>query len=362
MNTASDTHSGIRLDTRGPVGLLILSRPETLNALTIDMIQALGSALRSFESDNDIKLIVICSDSPRAFCAGGDMKQIRQHAIDDNHDAIRHYFTHEYGLNLAIAKCRKPYLALIDGVAMGGGLGVSVHGRYRVVTEKALLAMPESRIGFFPDVGASWFLPRLPDRCGYWLGLTSASVKGVEAVEVGLATHHVTSESIDALLEDLQSALQLDSSTGCDEACRIVEQVLVEHDHASDGLNESSQNDGQSRTDTPAFEQILSQRAAWFADDDLQAIRTRLQQDAAQSTDAAHLLSLLDSASPYSLDMTIQLFRQASGLELEDCLQLELQAAQDACRHPDLVEGVRAVLVDKDRNPAWKTTADPGSS
>ncbi len=355
MNMDSDTHTGIRLDTRGPVGLLILSRPDTLNALTIDMIQALATGLRSFEADNDIKLIVICSDSPRAFCAGGDMKQIRQHAIDDDHEAIRHYFTHEYGLNLAIAKCRKPYLALIDGVAMGGGLGVSVHGRYRVVTEKALLAMPESRIGFFPDVGASWFLPRLPRRCGYWLGLTSASVKGAEAVAVGLATHHVPSESIDALLEGLHSALQLDSCSSCDEACRVVEQVLAEHGQATSAMNGSDQNDKQALDDIRSFEQTLMQREAWFADDDLQAIRTRLQQDSGQSADAAQLLSLLDSASPYSLDITLALFRQASGLELEDCLELELEAAQTACRHPDLVEGVRAVLVDKDRNPSWTT-------
>ncbi len=347
MNTAAEPQNGIRIDTRGPLGMLIMSRPATLNALTIDMVQALSTGLRRLESDNAIKLIIICSDSERAFCAGGDMKRIRQHALNGEHDAIRHYFTHEYALNLAIAKCRKPYLALIDGVAMGGGLGVSVHGQYRVVTERALMAMPESRIGFFPDVGASWFLPRLPLRCGYWLGLTSASVSGFEAVEVGLATHHVASGSLDALLSALEATLQDESCHSCDEACRIVERVLADVSGVS-GHGESRPSE-----DVEAFRQVIARRAHWFCDDDLASIRARLQADTDQSEDATLMLSLLDTASPYSLDTTLTLFRQASGLELEDCLQLELQTAQEACRHPDLVEGVRAVLVDKDKKPRW---------
>lgn len=347
MNTAAEPQNGIRIDTRGPLGMLVMSRPATLNALTIDMVQALSAGLRQLESDNEIKLIIICSDSERAFCAGGDMKRIRQHALNDEHDAIGHYFTNEYALNLAIAKSRKPFLALIDGVAMGGGLGVSVHGQYRVVTERALMAMPESRIGFFPDVGASWFLPRLPQRCGYWLGLTSASVSGREAIEVGLATHYIASESLDALLCALEAALQDESCHTCDEACRIVERVLAEE------TDESVSDDSRSAEEAEAFRQVIAQRAQWFSDDDLASIRARLQADAEQSEDATHMLALLDSASPYSLDTTLTLFRQASGLELEDCLQLELQTAQEACRHPDLVEGVRAVLVDKDKNPRW---------
>ncbi|MGQ7843357.1 enoyl-CoA hydratase/isomerase family protein [Granulosicoccus sp. 3-233] len=356
MNTVTEPRNGIRLEARGPVGMLVLSRPETLNALTIDMVLALSEGLRKLESDNAIKMIIISSDSERAFCAGGDMKQIRQHALNGDHEAIRHYFTNEYALNLSIAKCRKPYLALIDGIAMGGGLGVSVHGQYRVVTEKAVMAMPESRIGFFPDVGASWFLPRLPLRCGYWLGLTSASVKGIEAVETGLATHHVASDALDSLLDALQAALQDDDCSSCDEACRVVEQVLASETSESESSGDSGSSiheESNREAQRQSFQQILTQRAHWFADDDLTAIRARLQQDTEHSTDAKLILSLLDSASPHSLDMTLSLFRQTHGLELEDCLQLELQLAQEACRHPDLVEGVRAVLVDKDRTPHW---------
>lgn len=343
-NACGDTAShGVHVSTRGPLGFLTLSRPATLNALTIDMIETLNAGLCSLETDNDIRLIIICSDSTRAFCSGGDMKQVRQHAMRGAHDAIRHYFSSEYALDLAIARCSKPYLALIDGIAMGGGLGISVNGRFRVVTDKAVLAMPESRIGFFPDVGASWFLPRLPLRCGYWLGLTSAAVKGFEAVQVGLATHYITSDSIASLLDTLELDLQTESAASSDRTSDRIEQILA--DAAVAHQPDASIID--------AFNQRLAQRAQWFADGDLTAIRSRLLQDADGSEDAAQLLNLLDSASPYSLYCTLQLFHQADEKELEDCLQLELTAALQACRHPDLVEGVRAVLVDKDRNPQW---------
>ena len=329
--------ASISVERLGPIGFLVLSQPATLNALTLYMVDALHAGLQDLEADSDIALIVIRSSSDRAFCAGGDMKRIRQYCIDENFDAVEHYFTHEYALNLAIANCSKPYLALIDGIAMGGGLGVSIHGRFRVVTEKAVLAMPETRIGFFPDVGASYFLPRLPSRCGYWLGLTSASVKGSQAVAVGLATHHVASEDADALLLTLQTALQEESARSNTEA--VVERCLRQYAGASQ--NESDDN----------FRKVIDTRAQWFADDDLDAIRQRLQ--TAATDDAIQLLTLLDSASPHSLQITCDLFRQAHGQDLATCLKLEYAAAQSACRHPDLVEGVRAVLIDKDRNPSW---------
>lgn len=330
--------NSVRVERQGAIGYLVLSQPATLNALTLDMIKALHAGLQELEADAVVKLVIIRSDSQRAFCAGGDMKHIRQLCLDENFDAVGRYFTNEYALNLAIARCSKPYLALIDGIAMGGGLGISVNGRFRIVTERALLAMPETRIGFFPDVGASHFLPRLPARCGYWLGLTSASVTGIQAVQSGLATHHIASDDINQLLQSLQTALQHESVTVTNAETTVAQCLAT--------LAIPSQTD-----DNDGFANVIKARAAWFADDDIEAIRNRLQ--AADSDDATHLLSLLNSASPYSLMTTRDLFRSASGLDLAACLQLEYAAAQAACRHPDLVEGVRAVLVDKDRNPAW---------
>jgi len=326
------------VERRGPIGFLVLSQPTTLNALTLDMVDALHAGLRELEADADISLIIIRSDSDRAFCAGGDMKRIRQYCMNKDFEAVSRYFSKEYALNLAIANCSKPYLALINGIAMGGGLGVSVHGRFRVVTEKAVIAMPETRIGFFPDVGASYFLPRLPSRCGYWLGLTSATVKGMQAVSTGLATHHVESEHMEPLIQALQAALQNDTGT-IDNADATVERCLAQF---ASSLQQA---------DDDAFLKVIETRARWFADDDLDAIRQRLE--SAATDDAIHLLTLLNRASPYSLKITRDLFRDAHGLDLAACLKLEYATGQAACRHPDLVEGVRAVLVDKDRNPSW---------
>ena len=338
INSTASPIDGICVEKQGCIGFLVLSLPATLNALTLDMVNALHAGLRDLEADPDIDLIVIRSSSDRAFCAGGDMKRIRQLCMDKDFEAVSRYFSAEYALNLAIANCSKPYLALIDGIAMGGGLGVSIHGRFRVVTEKALMAMPETRIGFFPDVGASYLLPRLPSRCGYWLGLTSVTIKGRLAVNTGLATHHVASDDIEPLLQALQAALQ-DGTGTMSNAEATVERCLTQF--ASSLPQE----------DEDAVLQIIQTRAQWFADDDLEAIRERLQ--SAATDDATHLLTLLNSASPYSLQVTRDLFRDAHGLDLAACLKLEYAAAQAACRHPDLVEGVRAVLVDKDRSPSW---------
>ena len=186
--------SCVRVETNGAIGELILCNDRTLNALTHADINALHAGLAAHEANPLVRAVLIRSESDRAFCAGGDMKQIREHVLAEQFDAINAFFTDEYALNLAIAQCTKPYIALMHGIAMGGGLGISVHGSVRIVTESSILAMPESRIGFFPDVGASYFLPRLPRRAGWWLGLTAASVKAQEAVQVGLATHFVQSK------------------------------------------------------------------------------------------------------------------------------------------------------------------------
>jgi len=199
--------SQVKVSQQGALGELLLDNPSTLNALTLSDIQALHTGLHEHEANPDVKAIVIRSSSSKAFCAGGDMKHIRTQAMQGNVESIESFFREEYALNLAIARCSKPYIALMDGIAMGGGLGVSVHGSVRVVTERSLLAMPETRIGFFPDVGASYFLPRLHHGAGIWLGLTSMAVRGHEAVDVGLATHYVKSDQLNSLWEALNAAL-----------------------------------------------------------------------------------------------------------------------------------------------------------
>jgi enoyl-CoA hydratase len=200
--------SGVSLELIGSVGYLTLTKSTTLNAITQEMLDELRNGLREHEQNATVHVIVLRSNSERAFCAGGDMKRIRQWVIEDDKESIKHFFTQEYALNLAIAECSKPYISLIDGVAMGGGLGLSVHGQFVVATENALMAMPESRIGFFPDVGASHFLQDLPYNCGNWLALTAAPVKGQHTVQAGLATHYIKRDQLSTLLKQLENLNQ----------------------------------------------------------------------------------------------------------------------------------------------------------
>ncbi len=356
MNHMGSDSTGIRIEQTGAVGFLVLARPAVLNSLDGQMITALLEGLQQLEADARVKLIVIRSDSDRAFCAGGNMKRIRQLSLDKDYAHIDDFFTQEYALNLAIANCSKPYLALIDGVAMGGGLGLSVHGSYVIVTERALLAMPETRIGFFPDVGASHFLPPLPCNSGMWLALTAAPVKGIEAVHTKLATHYVPSDKLAGLVSALSAGLDYENKPGrslpgntSDQSMQQTDTQIIEQI-----LNAASQTPNASE-----FLHTLQQRGEWFAGKDINLIRERLHKAAGKSADAAHMLHLLDGASPYSISLIIRLFEQTQNAHgdrasLAQCLQYERQLSAEAVRHPDFIEGVRAVLVDKDHQANWQ--------
>ena len=186
--------SHILIERKGLVGYITLNRPKALNSLTHGMIGEIQTALDTHIADDNVDVIVINSTSERAFCAGGDMKATRLQAIDQQWDELQAFFKEEYALNLAISLCPKPYVSFIDGIAMGGGLGLSVHGTISIVSDSARLAMPETAIGFFPDVGGTYFLSRAPFDAGLWLSLTGQIVTGAEAVSVGLASHCVAAD------------------------------------------------------------------------------------------------------------------------------------------------------------------------
>ena len=170
----------------GRVGRIVLNRPQTLNALDLPMIRACAEALETWRDDPHVHAVVIEGAGDRAFCAGGDVRALRQYQLDGEHHKAETFFREEYQLNLMIATYPKPYIALIDGICMGGGIGVSVHAPYRVATERAAFAMPETAIGFFPDIGATYFLPRLPGQVGTYLGLTGLRMQGADAVHAGI--------------------------------------------------------------------------------------------------------------------------------------------------------------------------------
>lgn len=314
--------SFIRTSVGNGVGEIILDRPKALNALDQTMVDDMFPILTDWADDPAIELVLVTSASDRAFCAGGDIRAIRDAAVAGDNAAVTRYFSAEYELDQLVAEYPKPYVSLIDGAAMGGGLGISVHGEVRVVSEKAMIAMPETAIGFMPDIGSTYFLPRLPAGVGLWLGLTGARVRGADAVAVGLATHFVPSAKFDELADDIRSGTPL-------------------------GQALSGRAEDATRTDLP-----LAKIAEYFSDDPINAIIGGLRGAVADEW-ATEMVTLLDQASPTSLAVTAAMIELGSRSTLDECLERELHAAEQITRTPDFAEGVRAVLVDKDRNPSF---------
>ena len=322
--------ASILLGREGSAGTLLLNRPRALNALDQDMIAALDAAIAELRDDPAVKLVILEGAGGRAFCAGGDVRRIRELALAGDAAGVEAFFAAEYAVNAAIARFPKPWVSLIDGVCMGGGIGLSVHGAIRVVTEHAMLAMPETAIALFPDVGTSHVLPRLPGALGKFLALTGARLRGAEAVEAGLATHFVPRDRLPALR---QALLAGDAAVVADFAGAVPP--------------------GPVDAQRPAIDRC-------FAPDTLPGIQAAL---AAEDTDWARTQAgILARMSPTSLAVTLDLLRRGAGLSLVDCLAMELALTRHVTRHPDFAEGVRAVLVDKDNQPRWASPpADTGA-
>ncbi|XP_077655215.1 3-hydroxyisobutyryl-CoA hydrolase, mitochondrial isoform X2 [Urocitellus parryii] len=202
MSKHTEAAEDVLLEKKGCAGVITLNRPKLLNALNLNMAQKIYSQLKKWEQDPETSLIIIKGAGGKAFCAGGDIRAISD-AVKAKQKLAEIFFKEEYILNNAIASLQKPYIALIDGITMGGGVGISVHGQFRVATEKSVFSMPETAIGLFPDVGGGYFLPRLQGKLGYFLALTGFRLKGRDVYRVGIATHFVDSEKVSMLEEDL---------------------------------------------------------------------------------------------------------------------------------------------------------------
>jgi enoyl-CoA hydratase/carnithine racemase len=308
----------------GRIGHILLNRPKALNALDLPMIRECTRVLRAWADDPHVHAVVIAGAGDRAFCAGGDIRALRDSQMAGDSASVDRFFAEEYALDLLIAQYPKPYVALIDGLCMGGGIGVSVHAAYRVATQHAAFAMPETAIGFFPDIGATFMLPRLPGELGTYLGLTGSRVSGADAVHAGLATQFTPRERI----ADLSAALARDGVA------------------ALAGF----------AAPLPAFS-LASHRAAidrCFAADTVAEIVARLRGE--DSDWAAAALKTLETVSPSALHWTLRALRRGRDLSLGDALEAEFALMRSVMGHPDFAEGVRAMVVDKDRSPRWQPT------
>lgn len=324
----------VGLTVAGTFGVITLNRPKALNALDQPMCLAIDAALKSWSKDDSITAVLIRGAGDRAFCSGGDVRTVREDGIawkrgQGEGRIVTDFFRDEYRMNRRIKTFPKPYLALIDGITMGGGIGLSVHGTYRVATERTLLAMPETGIGLFPDVGTSYVLPRLPGEIGTYLGLTGARAKSADALALGLATHLVPHRCID----DLTATLIAGSR-------RPIGEIIA--DYAID----------------PDVPELLAHRAvidACFSCDRAEDILAALEADGGAF--AVETAATIRAMSPTSIKLTLKELRRGRMLDFDHCLRMEYRLSQSVLAGRDFYEGVRAQLVDKDRTPKWYPAA-----
>lgn len=322
MNETSDIITGIE----GSLGRIRLNRPKAINALTLPMIQHIQGALNEYETNPSLAAVLISGEGERGLCAGGDIRALYDHGRTG---FGAEFFTHEYRMNAHIAAYKKPYVALMDGITMGGGVGLSSHGAIRVVTERTKLAMPETGIGFFPDVGGTWLLGHAPGELGTFLGLTGEAFGGADAIYVGLADHYVESANLPALIAALA---ELPATADVEAVRAVVEGFEIKV--------------------TPPLAAHRTDIDTAFAFNSVEEIVSALE--AAGTEFAKHTLEILAKKSPTSMKVTLRLLRQGrNSASLEECLQREFDASHAVLNSAEFYEGVRAAVVDKDRNPKW---------
>jgi enoyl-CoA hydratase len=328
--TPTSDQGGLIVRAEGSAGVIRLNRPQALNAFTLEMVHGVDAALTSFEADPAIGLVIIEGAGERGLCAGGDIRSLYD-SIRAGGDLGKTFWRDEYILNARIAAYPKPYVAFMDGIVMGGGVGLSAHGRHRVVTEKTRVAMPEVGIGFFPDVGGTWLLANAPGETGTYFGLTGQTMNGADAIRAGLADVFIASEqwptARDALLR-----LGRGATSG------MVRGVL-NHFAADHGPGPIEQQ-----------RKLIDQL---FGHDTVEEIIAALQADGSEF--AQTTLRQMQEKSPTSLKLTLRLLRLArTSPSLRVCLVREYGAALEIFVNKDFPEGIRAAVIDKDRAPKWQ--------
>lgn len=323
MSTPAAADGDVVFDESSGIGLITLNRPRARNALTTPMVVAMSDQLRAWESDPDMRAVLIRGAGDHGLCAGGDVKAMRTSAIEGD-GAVVEFFRAEYRLNGQISAFPKPYIALMDGITMGGGVGVSAHGSVRIVTERTAFAMPEVTIGIAPDIGATWLLSHAPGELGTYAGLSGSTLSAGDVIAFGLADHFVPSERLDQLTDLIDAG---------DVGAAIT--AVAEQPPAS----------------------IIAAHRDWidecFAGDSVSRILDAL--DASAAPEACAAAALLRTKSPTAVAVTLASLRRARDLpSLNDALEQEFVVSCNLIHGHDAIEGVRALIVDKDQSPVWE--------
>ncbi len=313
----------IIFSVEGRAGCVQLNRPRALNAITLDMFRALHRQLDAWATDDRVERIIIEGAGDRAFCAGGDIRALYDWGLAMD-GRFLDLFREEYVLNTFIKHYPKPYIALIDGIYMGGGVGVSVHGSHRIVTERSTFAMPETGIGLFPDVGSTYFLPRCPGETGMYIGLTGARLKAGDALYAGIATHFVSSDVLAALRDALTTADDIDDTLALFASRREAETLSMHRG---------------------AIDRHFLQASARGVLDSLRADPSEWAQQQA---------AIIETKSPTSLVICHRQLRDGLTLDFRSCMKLEYRVVNRIFTGHDFFEGTRAVVIDKDNAPKWQ--------
>ncbi|QXH33468.1 enoyl-CoA hydratase/isomerase family protein [Pseudomonas muyukensis] len=321
-------------EVRNHIGHLTLNRPAGLNALTLDMVRSLRQQLDQWADDPQVHAVALRGEGPKGFCAGGDIRSLHD-SFKAGETLHEDFFVEEYALDLCLHRYRKPVLVLMDGFTLGGGMGLAQGCDLRIVTERSRLGMPEVGIGYFPDVGGSYFLPRVPGELGIYLGVSGTQIKAADALYCGLADWYLDSAKLAALdqgldtlqfgehpLKDLQGLLARLGTQVLEDAPLAALRPVIDHFFA-----------------LPDLPSIIEQlRAVTIGDSRQWALDTA---------------TLLESRSPLAMAVTLELLRRGRRLALEDCFAMELHIDRQWFAHGDIIEGVRALIIDKDKQPRW---------
>ncbi len=311
-------------------GLIVLDRPKALNSLSLEMVRAITRVLLDWRGDDSVAAVLVRSSSEKAFCAGGDIRffhDVGRATPQGGSALLEDFFTEEYALNHLVHFYPKPYIALMDGVVMGGGMGIA-QGGVRIVTDKTKMAMPEVNIGLFPDVGGSYFLSRAPGALGYYLGVTGVTINAADAVYAGLADHYAPladRAALDALLAATPGAQLRDA----------IAAYAAAHDAGA----------GMLAADRAAIDRHFSAGS-------VPAIVASLQAD--HSEFAAKTLQLMATRSPLMMSVTHELIKRGAALDVAGCLRMERALVRRNFENGEVIEGVRALVIDKDNQPQWQ--------
>lgn len=312
----------------GDIGMITLNRPQALNALNHEMFISLDKHLKQWETHDQIKAVVIRAAEGKAFCAGGDIRQAYEYKKQNNPNLIN-FFGDEYRLNRDIFNYRKPYIAILDGITMGGGAGISIHGSYRIGTERLVFAMPETTIGFYPDVGMTYWLARLPHKMGYYLGLVGAKITSADCAALNLTTHTVKPDALPSIIRELSETpiknkqdvkFILEKFPTPPESSSLLQQKEKIEKHFSKNSVEA------------ILESLTKDGDAWCQD----------------------IAAQLRSKSPTSLKVTLHALQQAEKLGFNELMQVDFRLTNRFLLGHDFFEGIRALLIDKDKKAEWR--------